>query len=186
MAGMVINLSERRLYFNKDGTRFFQSYPVAIGKPSTPTPTGTWEIIWKTTNPGGILGSRWMQLNIPAEDGVYGIHGTTQPWSIGKAVSHGCVRMYNKDVEEIFPLTSVGTTVEIVRRKTDTPAAPQETPVAKPGVEESAKNLYVVRKGDTLWQIAVKNGVSLEALIAVNNIKDPDRLTPGQILAIPE
>ena len=112
MVKISINLSQRRLYFYNN-ERLINSYPVAIGKPSTPTPPGMWKIVNKITHPGGILGTRWMGLNIPADDGVYGIHGTTQPWSIGKAVSNGCIRMFNEDIEEIFPLTPLGTKVHI-------------------------------------------------------------------------
>ena len=52
-----------------------------------------------------------MQLNVPW--GIYGIHGTDKPWSIGQAVSHGCVRMYNQDAEELYGKVPVGTPVRI-------------------------------------------------------------------------
>ena len=114
MPEIVISLAQRKLYFyGKTGS--LKSYPVAIGKPSTPTPPGRWKIINKIINPGGILGTRWMGLNIPSSGGSYGIHGTSQPWSIGKAVSLGCIRMHNRDIEEIFPLTPIGTKVTIIK-----------------------------------------------------------------------
>jgi len=56
----------------------------------------------------GVLGTRRLDLG----DG-YGIHGTDQPESIGHSVSHGCVRMYNEDVEKLYPMVAVGTTVYI-------------------------------------------------------------------------
>ncbi|KUK10594.1 MAG: ErfK/YbiS/YcfS/YnhG family protein [Clostridia bacterium 41_269] len=115
MVKITIHLSQRRLYFYKNES-LINSYPVAVGKPSTPTPPGKWKIINKVINPGGTLGTRWMGLNIPADDGAYGIHGTNQPWSIGKAVSNGCIRMFNKDIEEIFPITPVGTKVYIYEK----------------------------------------------------------------------
>ncbi|NLC76155.1 MAG: L,D-transpeptidase [Clostridia bacterium] len=109
-----VNLSLRRLkLFDRKGV--YGVYPVAIGKPQTPTPEGYYYITRKIINPGGILGSRWLELSIPSHDGPYGIHGTTQPWSIGKAVSNGCIRMYNHDVEEVFRLVRIGTPVIIVR-----------------------------------------------------------------------
>jgi len=170
----MINLTLRRLFFYKDKSRFTE-YPVAIGKPSSPTPTGIWTITGKIVNPGGILGTRWMQLSIPAPDGVYGIHGTSQPWSIGKAVSLGCIRMYNHHIEEIFPLTPVGTRVEIF----------EKSQTLLPGNPATGTNRYIVKPGDTLWAIARKFGISLEALIETNNIRNPNRLQPGTELIIP-
>lgn len=174
MPEILVNLTQRKLYFYKDKNRFSE-YPVAIGKPSSPTPTGTWSITGKIVNPGGILGTRWMQLSIPATDGVYGIHGTNQPWSIGKAVSLGCIRMHNHHVEEIFPLTPIGTKVVI----TKTDVSESYTTGDKGEIS------YMVKHGDTLWKIARRFGVSLGALIDANNIRDPDRLEPGMHLIIP-
>lgn len=84
-------------------------YPVATGKPTTPTPTGTFTIVNKQVNPGGPFGTRWMGLSKPH----YGIHGTNNPASIGTAASNGCIRMFNEDVNELFNLVSVGTIVRI-------------------------------------------------------------------------
>ena len=86
-------------------------FPVAVGKPSTPTPPGQWKIVFKSMNPGGPFGVRWMRLSVPW--GSYGIHGTNNPASIGKAVSHGCVRLYNEDVIIVYNQTPVGTPVNI-------------------------------------------------------------------------
>ncbi|MGS0765292.1 L,D-transpeptidase family protein [Syntrophomonas curvata] len=107
---ILINLSKRRLTFTIGGKS--TGYPVAIGKPSTPSPLGNWVIVQKTMNPGGPFGARWMRLSVPW--GGYGIHGTNNPNSIGRAVSHGCIRMYNKDVIKIYDLTPIGTPVNIV------------------------------------------------------------------------
>lgn len=60
------------------------------------------------------FGTRWMGLNVPW--GIYGIHGTNKPWSIGRFASHGCIRMRNKDVEELFEWTPIGTEVKIEGR----------------------------------------------------------------------
>ncbi len=174
MPEIIINLTSRTLFFYKDKSRFSE-YPVAIGKPYSPTPTGIWSITGKILNPGGILGSRWMQLSIPAPDGVYGIHGTNRPESIGNAASLGCIRMHNRHVEEIFPLTPVGTRVEIIKKPLGLPPA---DPI-------KGTTNYTVKSGDTLWAIARTFGVSLEAIIEANNIKDPNRLTPGIKLIIP-
>ena len=86
-------------------------YPVAIGKPSTPTPPGHWKVVFKSVDPGGPFGVRWMRLSVPW--GSFGIHGTNNPNSIGKAVSHGCIRLYNEDVIVVYSKTPVGTPVNI-------------------------------------------------------------------------
>jgi len=87
-----------------------KSYRVAIGTPSTPTPKGEFYIFNKQVNPGGPFGSRWLGLSKPS----YGIHGTNRPELIGLAVSNGCIRMHNVDVEEIFSKVSIYTPVIIL------------------------------------------------------------------------
>ena len=86
-----------------------KQYPIAVGKMLTPTPTGTYTIINKAPNPGGAFGVLWMGLSKPH----YGIHGTNDPSSIGKDVSHGCIRMYNQDVLELSKYVPIGTSVRI-------------------------------------------------------------------------
>ena len=73
------------------------------------TPTGQYVIINKAPNPGGPFGTMWMSLSKEH----YGIHGTNDPTSIGKAVSRGCIRLYNKDVEELARTIPIGTLVTI-------------------------------------------------------------------------
>ena len=92
-----------------DGSTTLRQYAIAIGKPSTPTPSGNFAIATKIMNPGGVLGTRWMGLNFDA----YGIHGTNSPWLIGSMVSNGCIRMHNHNAEELFALISLGTPVYI-------------------------------------------------------------------------
>ncbi len=101
-----ISLTAKRLSFYRQG-KLVKSYPIAIGKLATPSPVGTYKIVNKQVNPGGPFGTRWMGLSKPG----YGIHGTNNPASIGTAVSNGCIRMYNKDVNELFSQVSIGTTV---------------------------------------------------------------------------
>lgn len=106
---ITINTAARRLTLFKDG-KVFKSYTVAVGKPSTPTPKGNFRIINKAVNPGGPFGARWLGLSARG----YGIHGTNNPASIGKAVSNGCIRLHNANVIQLFNLISVGTPVRIV------------------------------------------------------------------------
>lgn len=106
-----INVTNHTLSLFRNGV-LFKTYPVAVGKASTPTPKGSFKIKNKASNPGGPFGVRWMGLTAPG--GSYGIHGTNNPASIGKSISNGCIRMYNKDVIELSNLVPVGTTVNIV------------------------------------------------------------------------
>jgi L,D-transpeptidase ErfK/SrfK len=107
---LTLDLEKRKLYFHRGGVTQ-RAYDVAIGAPSTPTPVGRWVVVEKALNPGGPFGSRWIRLNIPW--GGYGIHGTDAPESIGRAVSHGCVRMLSARVEELYPLVPIGAVVNI-------------------------------------------------------------------------
>ena len=108
---ITIHVKNRALKLYKDG-KLIKSYPIAVGKLSTPTPIGTFKIINKAINPGGPFGVRWLGLSAP--NGHYGIHGTKNPSSIGKSVSNGCIRMYNSDVTQLSDLVPVGTIVRII------------------------------------------------------------------------
>lgn len=119
---LIINLPSRtiELYINNV---LVKNYPIAIGKPSTPTPLGRYLTLSKEINPtwyppdqnyavpsgpDNPLGYRWIGFS-----GNYGIHGTNAPWSITYAVSNGCIRMYEEDVEELFELIPYGTPINI-------------------------------------------------------------------------
>lgn len=106
---IIIDTKTRILTLYRNG-KWFKSYPVAIGKPSTPTPKGTFTIINKAYNPGGPFGARWLGLSKKG----YGIHGTNNPSSIGKAVSNGCIRTYNPNIIELYNLVGIGTPVKII------------------------------------------------------------------------
>lgn len=161
---IVINLAQRRLTLIRNGVEV-ASYPVAIGKPTTPTPVGEFRILNKALNPGGVFGTRWMGFTTRG----HGIHGTNQPQSIGHAVSNGCVRMYTPDVEALFDQVWVGVPVSVRS--------------GVPG-QAVAPGTYVVRSGDTLWTIAQRFGTSVAALRTVNNLAS-DMLAVGQVLVIP-
>jgi lipoprotein-anchoring transpeptidase ErfK/SrfK len=118
---IVVSIADHRLVlFN--GDRMVKVYDVAVGKPSTPTPEGEFRIVNRVPNPtyyhSGVviapgpnnpLGTRWMGLSAAG----YGIHGTNVPSSIGKSASHGCIRMRQADLEELFELVNIGVTVEL-------------------------------------------------------------------------
>lgn len=108
---LVVNLVDCTLSIYDDG-QLYKRYPVAVGKKTTPTPQGMWTINYKEHSNRPIFGTRWMRLDIPW--GSYGIHGTNMPWSIGSLASSGCIRMRNKDAEELYPWVDVGTPVEII------------------------------------------------------------------------
>ncbi len=86
-------------------------FSIAAGKAGTPTPLGEWRVVSKGVWARG-FGTRWMGLSVPFA--AYGIHGTSNPGSIGSNASHGCIRMRNADVEKVYPLVSLGTPVKIV------------------------------------------------------------------------
>lgn len=106
-----VELDNNMMYIFKDD-KLFKEYPVSGGKPSTPSPIGTWTIVSKDTWGEG-FGGTWMGFNVPW--GKYGIHGTDEPWSIGHALSKGCIRMYNKDAAEVRKFIPVGTKITIVK-----------------------------------------------------------------------
>jgi lipoprotein-anchoring transpeptidase ErfK/SrfK len=114
---IVIVKHEFRLYWVRDGF-LVKAYPIAIGKPSTPTPSRTWRIDAKyITDWGGVYGPRKMRLfkQVGPDSFTYtgyGIHGTNQEWVIGTAASHGCIRMYNRDIMQLFPQVPLGTMVQ--------------------------------------------------------------------------
>ncbi|MCM3428918.1 L,D-transpeptidase family protein [Brevibacillus invocatus] len=101
---------QHKLIVKKHG-QVLKTFSVAVGDPSTPTPVGEYRIIYKGENWGPSFGPRWLGLNVPW--GVYGIHGTNKPHSIGQHLSHGCIRMYNKDVTELYGVVPLGTKVSI-------------------------------------------------------------------------
>ncbi|NLT15745.1 MAG: L,D-transpeptidase family protein [Clostridiales bacterium] len=89
----------------------YKTFPVSGGVIETPSPVGTWQVT-EVSDWGGGFGGSWIGLNVPW--GSYGIHGTEKPWLVGRGnVSHGCIRMKNKDAFEIRELVSVGTVVHI-------------------------------------------------------------------------
>jgi lipoprotein-anchoring transpeptidase ErfK/SrfK len=124
---LLLKLNERKVYIYK-GSQIVATYPVAIGKKGRETPTGEWQVMETLVNPGWTnfntgkmmppgknnpLGSRWIGFWTDGKDTI-GFHGTNKPDSIGKAASNGCVRMYDRDVQALYPLIKVGTIVRVV------------------------------------------------------------------------
>jgi hypothetical protein len=128
---IILNLAEHKLsLFERE--KVLVEYPVACGSPTYPTPVGIWKIVGKQRNPtwnnpgsgwaagmpksippgpGNPLGTRALPLNAA---GVL-IHGTPSSWSIGQSVSHGCVRMHMKNIEQLFEMVEVNTPVYVIR-----------------------------------------------------------------------
>jgi hypothetical protein len=105
-----INLWHQEIELIEDG-KIVKTFKIAPGAIDTPSPVGIYRVVAKDRGWGGGFGSCWLGLNVPW--GQYGIHGTNRPGLIGKYVSHGCFRMKNRDIEEIYELVPVGTEVII-------------------------------------------------------------------------
>ncbi|MGB3614246.1 MAG: L,D-transpeptidase [Elainellaceae cyanobacterium] len=123
---LVLRLSDRRVYLYR-GDDVEVSYPVAVGKGGWETPTGSYEVMtmiehpsWENPFTGGVipagpdnpLGERWIGFWTDGRNFI-GFHGTPNEGSVGRAASHGCVRMYNRDIRELFTLVAVGTSVAV-------------------------------------------------------------------------
>lgn len=124
---VVVSIPDRKLALLEDG-QVVKIYRIAVGAPGSPSPSGHFTIAHRIANPTyyapGValppspenpLGSRWIGLDIPH----FGIHGTNQPGSIGRNASQGCVRMRNRDAEDLFERVRVGDTVEWIAERTE-------------------------------------------------------------------
>lgn len=129
-ARLVVSCSQCKIFYYREG-KLVKVYPCAVGKAKYPTPKGRWRVINKRKNPswsnpgtawakdmppyippgpGNPLGPRAIDLSA---SGIR-IHGTPNIGSIGRPASHGCIRMYPKDVIELFELVPVGAPVDVV------------------------------------------------------------------------
>ncbi len=125
---LEISLSRRRVTLYR-GNAPIKSYPVAIGRPGWETPTGNFRVIQMKKNPiwihpwtgkaipGGHprnpLGKYWIGFWTDGTNYI-GLHGTPNPETIGRAVSHGCIRMYNKDIQELFNQVDAETLITVL------------------------------------------------------------------------
>ncbi len=126
---IVIDLSSFKLRLYRDG-KAVMTFPIAVGMPAYPTPTGNYSIVNKQADPtwtpppdsswakglgpippgpGNPLGTRWIGTSAP----LVGIHGTNAPSSIGTRASHGCIRMRIPDVEKLYEQVAVGMPVQM-------------------------------------------------------------------------
>lgn len=132
--GVVINLSEMRLYyFQKNGE--IKTFPIGVGREGFSTPLGTTNVVSKTQNPTWRPTDRMLREDPtlkafygPGDDNPLGpyalylgwpqyrIHGTNKPWGIGRRVSSGCIRMYNANAEYLYQNVPVGTSVTVIRQ----------------------------------------------------------------------
>lgn len=118
---IVVDVSAHQLTLYRAGHVVLRS-PAAIGKPSTPTPLGTFFVTQRfvVDPPTGAYGPRALGISAFSnvlrswrDGGPIGIHGTDETFSIGKPVSHGCVRLPNDLIIKLFAVTPLGTPVVV-------------------------------------------------------------------------
>jgi L,D-transpeptidase ErfK/SrfK len=133
--GIVVNLAQSRLYYFAPGGGRVETHPITIGFIGKNTPLGTTKVVRKEPNPTWYppASIRREEPGLPAAvppgpDNPLGafalrlgwnnylIHGTNKPDSIGRTVSHGCIRLYPEDIARLFGEVGVGTTVRTVQQ----------------------------------------------------------------------
>ena len=219
--GIVVNLPEHRLYYypkpKKGEKPVVYTYPVSIGKMDWKTPLGKTRITQKEKNPNWYppasvrkehaergdplpavvrpgpdnpLGAYKMRLAFG--DGSYLIHGTNNPAAVGMAITHGCIRMYPEDVEQLFGMVPVGTNVYLVNEPVKVaivdgevymeahPPVDDEGQVAPINVDEFAARLDKAlgpTRTAVHWDYALdmlKNGTGMPVLIGIQADDTPD------------
>lgn len=133
--GIVVNVAEMRLYYytERNGHPVVFTYPIGIGMEGYNTPPGVYRVVQKIKNPAWYvpadikkqdpqlppyippgrnnpMGLFALRLSRP----TYLIHGTNKPFCVGRMASHGCMRLYNRDIKQLFVMVPVGTPVTIV------------------------------------------------------------------------
>jgi lipoprotein-anchoring transpeptidase ErfK/SrfK len=124
---VVVSIPDRKLAVI-EGDAVVAKFPVAVGASESPSPTGEFRIVNRVSNPtyyrpGTVIpsgkdnpvGTRWVGLSQKG----YGIHGTNAPRSVGRAASHGCIRLRNRDMERLFTMVRIGDAVEIHGERDD-------------------------------------------------------------------
>lgn len=126
---LLLNVPTKKLLLFNNGT-LVKEYPVGVGKSLTPTPLGDFKIVRRINRPAWVnpyrqskvippgkfnpIGSFWLGFAMNRKNQEYGFHATTDLNSVGKASTHGCVRMYPKHIEELFNLVTLGTPVHVI------------------------------------------------------------------------
>ena len=151
--GLVLNIPEMRLYYYLPGSRVM-TFPLGVGVDGQETPAGSYRIGQKRTNPvwyvpvsiqaemehprktvppgpNNPLGKYWMRLSHT----TYGIHGTNNPWAIGRRVTHGCIRLYPEDIAFLYPRVPKDTPVRVTYQH------------AKVGVRDGKAYVQIYRDG---------------------------------------
>ena len=144
---VLVSLVDRKLAVIDNGI-VIATFQVAVGAKVSPSPTGEFKIVSRVSNPtyyhhGTVIptgrdnpvGTRWVGLNLKG----YGIHGTNAPRSIGRAASHGCIRLRNRDMERLFTMLRIGDAVQI-RGERDEQVAKVFSGEAEETVVASAQN----------------------------------------------
>ncbi len=139
---IVVSIPDRKLALIED-ERIVKIYRIAVGAKDSPSPSGSFTIAHRIPQPTyyapGIvtppgpenpLGTRWIGLSVKG----FGIHGTNQPRSVGRPASHGCIRMRNGDVEDLFERVRVGDAVELIAERTEEVARIFGGPAAAPRI----------------------------------------------------
>ena len=124
---VLVSVPDRKLAVLEQG-KVITTFPVAVGAAVSPSPTGEFQIVSRVANPtyyrpGTVIptgkdnpiGTRWLGLSLKG----YGIHGTNAPRSIGRAASHGCIRLRNRDMERLYTMLQVGDVVQIRSQRDD-------------------------------------------------------------------
>jgi L,D-transpeptidase ErfK/SrfK len=136
-SGIVVNLSELRLYyfFDRGLSHYVTTFPIGIGREGRDTPVGDFTVVQKIVHPAWYvpesirqenpdlpavvppgpnnpLGSHALRLSL----GTVLIHGTNKPWGVGRRVSHGCIRLYPEDIPRLFASVPNGVKVMIIRQ----------------------------------------------------------------------
>jgi lipoprotein-anchoring transpeptidase ErfK/SrfK len=124
---IVVSIPDRKLAVLEED-RVVKIYQTAVGAQKSPSPSGSFTIVTQIPDPtwytkgrvvppgkSNPLGTRWLGLSLKG----YGIHGTNAPRSIGRNASHGCIRMRNADVEELFEMVAVGDAVELLGERNE-------------------------------------------------------------------
>jgi len=134
--GIVINLSEMRLYYFPEKKKLsVMTFPIGVGSEGKETPLGTFRIVEKMVNPSWYVPESIMKekpelpkVVPPGPDNPLGshamrlsertilIHGTNRPYAVGRKASHGCIRMYPEDIPKLFQMVPKNSRVTIVRQ----------------------------------------------------------------------